>query len=290
MKTIIIAEIGECFNGDMDQARKLIVTAKAAGCDYAKFQTLDREGIAEDDPEREWFLKVALQKEQLTQLQSWCRDAGIGFLCTPENKKKAEELKELGCREVKIASTCAWDDELVSYISEHFSIIFVSTGLSTLEEVDKVVSRLKKQEKIYLMHCVSEYPTGPLLTQRGLQALSHENVNLRMMDILKERYPHCVVGYSDHTVDIIVPVVAVARGAGVIEKHITLDRKGPVNLFLSKRGYSGTDHVLSLEPDELKEMVRQIRETEKILGEAVWQRSPGEKILMDFLKGRFSNP
>jgi len=288
-KTVIIAEIGECFNGDMEQAKKLIQVAKDASCDYAKFQTLDTEGIADDDPERDWFLKVALKKEQLVHLKKWCEETGIKFLCTPENTKKAEELKEIGCDEVKIASTCIWDNELVGYIGHNFSVAFISTGLSTLEEIDRVVSRLSGMEKIYLMHCVSEYPTGPLLRERGLKALAHEDVNINMMDMLKQRYPHCIVGYSDHTVGILAPVVAVAKGAAVIEKHITLDRSLPLKLFESGQEYMGTDHVLSLEPQELKEMVYQIRETETILGTSSWKRSEGEKILIGFLKGRFSH-
>jgi len=287
-RTVIIAEIGECFNGDMQQAKKLIQVAKDTGCDYAKFQTLDEEGIAEDDPERGWFLKIALDKEQLVQLRKWSEDIGIRFLCSPENRRKAKILKEIGCDEVKIASTCLWDNQLVEYSAENFSVVFISTGMATLEEIDIVISHFSHQKKIYLMHCISEYPTGPLLEKRGLKALEHKDVNIRMMDILKERYPHCRVGYSDHTAGILAPIVAVARGAEVIEKHITLDRNLPVRLFETGKGYMGTDHILSLEPHELKEMVFQIRETEKILGSPSWKRTEGEKILMSFLKGRFS--
>ncbi|MBN1257426.1 MAG: N-acetylneuraminate synthase family protein [Planctomycetes bacterium] len=287
---IIIAEIGECFNGEIAQAESLIAIAADAGCDFAKFQTLDRDGIAEDDPERDWFLKIALGPEELAHLQAYCQTCGIGFLCSPENRKTAIWLKNLGCREAKIASTCAWDTELVNYVAQNFPIVYVSTGLSTLAEIDTVISQLNNVEEIYLMHCVSEYPTGPLLEQRGLQALAPQDVNLRLMDVLQQHYPQCQVGYSDHTAGILAPVVAAARGARVIEKHITLDRSLPMKLYETKTGYLGTDHVLSLEPDELREMVRQVRETETILGSSEWQRSEGEKMLMAFLKGRFSNP
>jgi N,N'-diacetyllegionaminate synthase len=288
-RTIVIAEIGECFNGDMAQARKLIRVAKEADCDYAKFQTLDREGISDHDPEKEWFLKIALDQDQLKQLKQWCKEAGINFLCSPENIKKAKELKAIGCEEIKIASTCLKDNDLLSYAADNFPVVFISTGMASLEEVDLIRYRFRRQEKIYLMHCVSEYPTGPLLEKRGLRPLDHKDVNLRMMDILKQRYPGCAVGYSDHTVGILAPVLAVARGAAVIEKHITLDRKRPTELFSSGKGYLGTDHVLSLEPPELKEMVSQIRESEKILGSGSWVRSEGENILISFLQGRFSH-
>jgi sialic acid synthase SpsE len=137
------------------------------------------------------------------------------------------------------------------------------------------------------MHCVSEYPTGPLLEQRGLKALSPEEVRLNMMRILMALFPQHKIGYSDHTVGILAPVAAVAMGAAVIEKHITLDRKTPVENFLQGKEYLGTDHVLSLEPAELREMVRQIREVEQMLGPWKWERSEGELILREFLRERF---
>lgn len=288
-KTVIIAEIGECFNGDMDQAKRLIEVASEAGCDYAKFQTLDREGIADDDPERDWFLSIALDIDQLGRLKSWCEDAQVGFLCSPEKASNAHDLKALGCESVKVASTCMWDEELVSAVADLFPVVFMSTGLSSLEEVDQVMARFDRQEKIYLMHCISEYPTGPLLDERGLKALAPRDVQLAMMDILMEHFPRAVVGYSDHTATITAPIAAVARGARVIEKHITLDRDTPVNNFRSGGPYLGTDHVLSLEPDELKQMVACIREAEVMIGDPIWKRTAGEETLLRFLRGRFSN-
>lgn len=289
MKTIIIAEIGECFNGDFYQAEELIKVSAEAGCDYAKFQTLDKDGISNDDPERDWFLKIALSENDLNRLMQCCKKHNIQFLCSPENIKHAKLLKRLGCNEVKITSTCAWDEEMVDYIAQNFSIVFLSTGMASLEDVDELMNKFDKQEKVYLMHCVSEYPTGPLLEQRGLTALKPEDVHLRMMDILMKRYPNAVVGYSDHTSGINAPIAAVARGAKVIEKHITLDRSTPVKNFLEGKEYMGTDHVLSAEPEELKTMVSSIREVENMIGSDSWERSEGEKILMNFLKGRFSN-
>lgn len=108
-----------------------------------------------------------------------------------------------------------------------------------------------------------------------------------MMIILKKSFPQYKIGYSDHTVGLLAPICAVAAGAEVIEKHITLDRSRPVELYNSGKGYLGTDHIFSLEPDELREMVRQIRQVEKILGDWKWERTEGEKILKDFLVSRF---
>ena len=287
--TIIIAEIGECFNGDMEVAYRLIDASKDAGCDYAKFQILDINGLAADDPEYGWFMKVSFSDEEVKKLISYCQERKIQFLGTPENVKKAELLKKLECREVKLASTCLEDMDLINYCAENFQTVFLSTGMTSLDEICKIREKFNKSKKLFIMHCISEYPTGPLLEQRGLKALSEKDVRLNMMLMLKEIFSDCIVGYSDHTSGILTPIAAVAAGAKVIEKHITLDRNTPINNFLEKKSYMGTDHVLSLEPDELKEMVSQIRRIEKMFGQWKWERSEGEKILMSFLRKRFRN-
>ena len=110
---------------------------------------------------------------------------------------------------------------------------------------------------------------------------------MNMMLLLKEEFPQHRVGYSDHTDGLLAPVCAAAAGAQVIEKHITLDRGRPLELYKSGKGYLGTDHILSLEPEELKKMVKKIRRVEKIFGDRRWERTEGEKILRDFLVRRF---
>ena len=285
--TLIIAEIGECWNGDISQAEKLMQIAKDVGCDYAKFQTLDREGIAEDDPERDWFLKIALDRSQLEHLQQYAREIGIRFLATPEKMPQAQLLWEMRCEDVKIASSCLVDDELLEFVNGKFNRVFLSTGLAELEEIDRALDFLDRVPELYLLHCISEYPTGPLLEERGLVALAEQDVHLAMMGILAQRYPQVRVGYSDHTVGLLAPIIAVAAGAQVIEKHITLDRKTPVEQFLQEGEYLGTDHVLSLEPEELKEMVAKIRQVEAIVGLPQWSRSPGELKLREFMRERF---
>ncbi len=286
-RILIIAEIGECWNGDLDRARRLIEVAANAGCDYAKFQVLDRDGVAEDDPEREWFLSLSLDTEQLGDLRQYALARGIGFLVTPVRRSQAEMLSAIGSDEVKIASSCLLDDELLDFVSGHFRRVFLSTGMAELPEIDAAVLRLRAIPELYLLHCVSEYPTGPLLDQRGLVALRHEDTHLEMMRMLADRYPDVHVGYSDHTVGLVAPVVAAAAGARVIEKHVTLDRETPVRNYRSGGPYLGTDHVLSIEPAELTEMVRAVRHTEVMLGAREWRRSAGEVVLRDFLRRRF---
>ncbi len=288
-KTIIIAEIGECFNGDLAIADKLMSIAKGTGCDIAKFQTLDFENISTLDPEKEWFERISLNPQKIEYLIDCAKRINIRILFTPENIKTCRWLVDLGLEDVKIASSTMADIKLLEFINNNFKRVFMSTGMASLDEVKNAVGALNKIEDLYIMHCISEYPTGPLLDKYGLKALSHEDTRLNMMRILMDLYPQYKIGYSDHTCGILAPIVAVAMGAKVIEKHITLDRKTPINNFEKGGKYLGTDHVLSLEYQELKEMVSQVREVEKILGEYKWERSEGEKILREFLRERFSH-
>jgi len=286
-RILIIAEIGECWNGELQQAKRLIEVAVDAGCDYVKFQALDRDGVADDDPEREWFLKVSPTTEQLELLRGHARDRGIGFLVTPIRRHQAEMLAALGLEDVKIASANLVDEELLKFVNGHFKRVFISTGMADLAEVDHAVRCLKAVDDLCILHCISEYPTGPLLEARGLAALRDEDVHMEMMNMLARRYPGAKIGYSDHTVGLLAPIVAAAAGARVIEKHVTLDRATPVRNYQTGGTYLGTDHVLSLEPAELAEMVRTVRTVEIMLGASEWRRSAGELTLRGFLRDRF---
>ena len=284
---IVIAEIGECYNGSLEVARRLIEAAKEAGCDYVKFQTLDAAGISDDDPEREWFLKIALTEERIERLISCAQESGMAICFTPENQKTASWLHARGLRVIKLASSSLIDAALQEYVAEHFDRVFFSTGMGSLDEVDAAVRRLEKVKELFILHCVSEYPTGPLLEKEGLRALRHRDVRLNMMRMLAQLYPRHGIGFSDHTDGILAPLAAVAAGARVIEKHVTLDRETPVRNYRERGDYLGTDHVLSLEPAELKSMVSQIREIETMQGEWRWERSDGEKLLKEYLRARF---
>ena len=160
--------------------------------------------------------------------------------------------------------------------------------MAELSEIREGIKLLSKPEEVIIMHCISEYPTGPLLEERGLSALDERDAHLNMMTMLKKEFPENKIGYSDHTDGIFVPLIAVAMGAEVIEKHFTLDRQTPINNYLNKKEYMGTDHVLSIEPDDLKTMVKEIRRVEKCQGNMKWERSTGERILLDFLRGRYA--
>ena len=288
MAVQIIAEVGECFNGSMEQARKMIKEAAQAGCDTVKFQILDMDEVSVDDPEYDWFRKIELDREKIRLLKKWAEEEHIDILFTPVSLKTASFLVEEGLHTVKIASSFIRKKELIEYINEHFRTVYVSTGMADLEEVRMAVQILKKPEEVIILHCISEYPTGPLLEQRGLKALNEQNAHLNMINILKQEFHEYRVGYSDHTDGIFIPIIAVAMGAKVIEKHFTLDRQTPIRNYEQKKEYMGTDHVLSIEPDDLRKMVELIRRVEKCQGDMRWSRSEGEIILRDFLRGRYT--
>jgi sialic acid synthase SpsE len=261
----ITAEIGENHCGDMGMARDLIAACAEAGADYAKFQLYDASRTALDDPERDLFFRVQLTPEKLAQLVEYARSHGIRPLCTPWDVAAAEAIFQCGIPEMKIASFHIVDHELLRYVNEHFRTVFMSTGMASLEEIRVGVACLPDVPDLYLLHCVSEYP------------LPEEHVNLRMLDTLNRMFgQRAKVGYSDHTLGILAPVAAVARGACAIEKHVTLDKS-----------LEGTDHVLSVMPDGLRSMVQQIRSLEKMMGTGEKILTPVEQANQTFLRERF---
>lgn len=288
MKTTVIAEVGECFNGNIETAYTMIREARKAGCDIVKFQLLDMDEVALDDPEYDWFAKLNLPPASIKKLIACAEENQIEILFTPVSVKTAEYIYEAGLKTVKIASSFINKKDLLSYINANFETVYVSTGMADLEEISALVEYLDRPEEVIILHCVSEYPTGPLLEQRGLKALDEKDVHMNMMLILKMLYPHLKIGYSDHTDGILASVTAVAMGAEVIEKHFTLDRKTPIAHYHNREEYMGTDHVLSIEPPELYQMVDVIRRVELIKGQWKWERSEGEKILKEFLRGRYT--
>lgn len=262
---IIIAEAGENHLGDMEIAKRMIDLSKKTGADYVKFQYYNAEDCSNTDPEKEWFKKVQLDMDKLRYLYNYTNKKGIRFLCTPWDVGKAKDLFLLGVKDMKIASFHITNYEMLELINEKAEKVFMSTGMSSLEEVDRAVKMMDGVE-LYILHCVSEYP------------LSEQHVNLKVIDYLKERY-NCKVGYSDHTIGILAPLTAVARGADVIEKHITLSKSFP-----------GTDHILSADPAELKLLVEYARRIETILGEKEKTMTEAEAKNQQFLRNRFSYP
>ena len=259
--TIIIAEAGVNHNGDIDLARRMVVAAKNAGADYVKFQTAipelvistiapkaeyQKETTGAEESQLDMCRKLHLPLSDYAGLKKYCDEVGIGFMSTPFDLVSIDCLAELGMDYWKIPSGEITNLPYLRKIAGKGGSVILSTGMSTLAEVEDAVAVLEAggigRDNIILLHCTTQYPTP------------FDAVNLRAMEALRTLGCRSV-GYSDHTTGIAVPVAAVALGATVIEKHFTLDRSLP-----------GPDQKASLEPDELAAMVREIREIEQALG------------------------
>ncbi|MDP7525537.1 MAG: N-acetylneuraminate synthase [Dehalococcoidales bacterium] len=256
----IIAEAGVNHNGDNELAKKLIDAASVAGADAVKFQTFraeelttadaekavyQRQGTGLNEPQMEMLKGLELGREDFKKLSGYAKEKKIVFLSSPFDRSSVDLLEELEVPAFKIASGEITNSPLLEHVASKRKPIILSTGMSTLDEVKDTLEFLKGKgvEEIILLHCVTSYPARI------------EEMNLRAMETLRGAFS-LPVGLSDHTLGITVPIAAVALGACVIEKHFTLDRNLP-----------GPDHRASQEPEELKEMVTAIRDTELALGD-----------------------
>lgn len=256
----IIAEIGQNHNGEMEIAKKLIDVAVEAGADAVKFVKRTIEDILTKEALERPYLgphsfgktygehrrKLELSEEQHIELKQYCEEKGIIYFATPTDIKAADFLSELNVPMFKIASRDLINIPLLEHVAKKGKPVLLSTGMSTMEDIEYAVNTiLKYNEDLVVLHCTSEYPCA------------YEDVNLRMLDTLKKRFD-LNIGYSGHTIGIVMPVVAAALGAVVVEKHITLARY-----------MKGTDHAGSLEPEGLRRVVRDIRNVEKAIGDGI---------------------
>ena len=270
-KTFIIAEAGVNHNGSLVIAKQLIDIACDAGADAVKFQTFKADKLVSKSAEKadyqknttgteetqyEMIKRLELDRSAHDELISYCKSRGIEFLSTPFDDDSIALLSELGLDTYKIPSGEITNLPYLRQIGRLRKRVILSTGMADLGEVEDAITVLIHagvlRQDICILHANTEYPT-PM-----------HDVNLRAMQTLGQAF-NVSYGYSDHTNGIEVPVAAVALGATVIEKHFTLDRSLP-----------GPDHKASLEPDELKAMVRAIRNIEVALGGQIKQPSPSE--------------
>jgi len=264
----VIAEIGNNHNGDFDRAIALVDAAVAAGADCAKFQMRKLDEVyrasslsgKDDDLAVEYTLdllrRFELPTTQQKKIAEYCAARGIQYLCTPWDASSVAVLESFGVQAYKVASADLTNLPLLARLAATGKALIVSTGMSTTDEISAAAKFLDERKASYvLLHCQSTYP-----------AALH-NIHLRFMETLREIHP--VVGYSGHERGIVVSTAAVALGAVVIERHITLDRE-----------MEGPDHAASLEPEEFKALVSGIREVEAARGEKRADRalSQGELI------------
>jgi sialic acid synthase SpsE len=262
----IIAEIGSNHDGKLTQAKKLIRLAAEAGADAVKFQSFSAQGLLSrmkpgeegkwsQNPAYEKINELELKGEWHSKLFDYAKKCGIIFMSTPFDAEKAELLNSVGVPAFKIASGDLDYLQLLEEVASFKKPIILSTGMATIKEVERSVNVIRRagNRKIILLHCTAAYPS------------SYRDVNMKAMQTLGKKFG-LPVGLSDHTEGIEVPVAAAALGANVIEKHVTLDR----NL-------KGPDHHFAVTTDELKEMVKQVRNVEKALGDGIKRVAKGEK-------------
>jgi len=268
-RCFIIAEAGVNHNGDINIAKKLVDKAKEAGVDAIKFQTFRAENLVTkeapkaeyqkettgDGSQFEMLKKLELSLEDHIILKKYCEEKGIMFISTPFDFESVDLLEKTDVSLYKVSSGDLTNLPLLSYIANKNKPIILSTGMANLGEVEEAVETISKagNDRTILLHCTSNYPTA------------YEEVNLRAMLTMKEAFK-LPVGYSDHTIGIEIPIAAVALGAKVIEKHFTLDRN-----------MKGPDHRASIEPDELKIMVRSIRNIELAMGDGIKRCNKSEE-------------
>lgn len=273
-QTFIIAEIGVNHNGDMGIARDLIDAAANAGADAAKVQTFKAEGLilkgtstvgyqkanSGHDDQFELLKSLELSHDQHRELVDHCDARGIEFMSTAFDLDSLQFLLDLGIKRIKIPSGEITNTPLVQLAAKAQLPMIISTGMATLDEVEACVQTVRKiwngmafDGDLCVLHCTTAYPT------------ELADVNLAAMGTMKAALSEAV-GYSDHTAGILVPPLAVAAGARIIEKHITLNRT-----------MVGPDHAASIEPAELARMVTDIRQVECVLGDGVKVPQPSER-------------
>jgi N,N'-diacetyllegionaminate synthase len=264
MSTLIIAEAGVNHNGDMELAKKLVKVAHDAKVDVVKFQTFVAEDLVTKSAEKakyqmensegtefqmEMLQKLELSEFQHQELKKFANSVGLEFLSTGFDIQSMEMLLALGIERIKIPSGEITNLPYLRFIAAQQKEIILSTGMSSLTEIDKALTALiqggANLEDITVLHCTTNYPT------------LMDEVNLNAMVSLGKEF-NVKVGYSDHTKGIEVAIAAVALGATVIEKHFTLDCNLP-----------GPDHKASLEPGDLKALVQAVRNIETALGDGV---------------------
>ena len=266
-KVFIIAEAGINHNGSLELAKLMVDKSVEAGVDCIKFQTFKSENLVNkdakkaeyqinntgsDDSQYSMLKKLELSYSDFSELKSYCDEKGIMFLSTPFDLESIDFLANLGMKIFKVPSGEITNLPYLRKINSYKREVILSTGMANLEEIHDALNILKDC-KVTLLHCTTEYPCP------------YDSVNMNAMLTIRDKF-NLPVGYSDHTRGIEIPVMAVAMGAKVIEKHFTLDKT-----------MDGPDHKASLEPDELKKMVSFVRNVEKAFGTGVKEPQEAEK-------------
>lgn len=251
----VIAELGLNHGGSIETAKRLILSAHKTGVDAVKFQTyITEKRTAKNSPIFDILKKCELPFKAFKELKEYSQDHGVEFISTPFDEESVDYLEEIGCKIYKIASFDVVNLKLLKKIASTKKTLIMATGMSDLKEISAAFTVLRaKTDKIALLHCISAYPT------------KEEDANLSAISVLKENYD-CVIGQSDHTSGIAVPLYAVAAGAQVIEKHYKIDKD-----------MDCVDASVSITEEQMLELVSEIRRLELILGRREFGLKKAEK-------------
>ena len=275
-KIYIIAEIGINHNGDLQIAKQLIDIAKVAGCDVVKFQKRNpdicvpehQKSVMRDTPwgkmtYLEYKYKVEFEKNEYDEIDKYCKNRNIRWSASPWDLDSLNFLNTYDVPFIKIPSALITDLELIKKTTETGKKIIISTGMSTLDDVDAAVNTILNTNKdaVYsVLHCNSSYPAP------------NDDLNLKCITTLKDRY-NCEVGYSGHEFGLTTTIASICMGANIIERHITLDRT-----------MWGTDQMCSVEPQGLIKLVRGIHELNRALGDGIKVVTETEKPIREKLR------
>jgi N-acetylneuraminate synthase len=259
-----IAEIGLNHNGSLETAKKLIDVAAEAGAQAVKFQkrtpAISTPEHMKDVPREtpwgtmtylEYRYKVEFEKEEYAEINDYCDKLNLDWYASPWDEEAVDFLESMNVCAYKIASASVTDIGMLQKVKATNKPVILSTGMSTLEQIDKAVEVLGK-DKLHIMHATSTYPLPP------------EEANLRTIHTLRDRYG-VSIGYSGHEPGLQISIAAVALGATSVERHITLDRTS-----------WGSDQAASLEPKGFTQLIRDVRIVETALGDGVKRVFPGE--------------
>ncbi len=262
----VIAEIGINHNGDLDITRRMIEAAVHAGADAVKFQKrtpevstpLEQQKQMRETPwgyitYLDYRYKVEFGEQQYREIDRFCREKGIAWLASVWDEPAVDFLEKFDTPAYKIPSASLTDHALIRYARATGKPLILSTGMSTMEQIRKGVEAAG-EENLALMHCTSSYPCEP------------NELNLRMIQTLRSEFPGLPVGYSGHEVGLVPSAIAVAFGACLVERHLTLDR-----------AMWGSDQAASVEPGGFERLVKYIRVTEDSLGDGVKKVYESEK-------------
>jgi N-acetylneuraminate synthase len=254
----VIAEIGINHNGDLDIARQMVRAAAHAGADAVKFQKRTPEVCTPPEQQKQmretpwgyisyldYRYKVEFDKEAYTEIDNLARELGVDWLVSVWDEQSVDFMEQFDTPAYKIPSASLTDHSLLRHVRQTGKPIIVSTGMSTMEEIHRGIDAVGLQD-LLIMHTTSAYPCDP------------DELNLRMIETLREEFPNTPIGYSGHEVGLVPSAVAVALGACAVERHFTLDR-----------AMWGSDQAASVEPGGFEKLVKYIRVTEQAMGDGV---------------------